>query len=167
MKINIASSNQLDQIYSLTQDCVEDMLSKGVFQWNESYPSKDILAEDIDRGELFCLQAEEEIIGIVVVSDIEDPEYQGVDWLTPQGNSAYVHRLAVHPKHQYKGYAKQLMDFAEGYAESMGYLSVRLDTFSKNERNNKFYRNRGYKQLGDIYIEDQSEHPFHCYELVF
>tara|TARA_R110000796_G_scaffold10530_3_gene34877 strand:+ start:23224 stop:23403 length:180 start_codon:yes stop_codon:yes gene_type:complete len=58
------------------------------------------------------------------------------------------------------------MNFAEDYARKGGFISVRLDTFSKNSRNNKFYQARGYQQLGDIYFPKQSEFPFHCYELI-
>ncbi|MGM0391936.1 MAG: GNAT family N-acetyltransferase, partial [Bacteroidota bacterium] len=29
-----------------------------------------------------------------------------------------------------------------------------------------FYESRGYQKLGDIYFPKQSEHPFHCYELI-
>ena len=58
------------------------------------------------------------------------------------------------------------MNFAENHARKHNFESVRLDTFSKNKRNQKFYESRGYKRLGDIYFPKQSEAPFHCYELV-
>ena len=58
------------------------------------------------------------------------------------------------------------MDFAEDYAIRKGYDSIRLDTFSKNPRNQKFYEIRGYHRLGNVYFSDQSADPFYCYELV-
>jgi len=73
----------------------------------------------------------------------------------------------VHPTFQGQGVAQQLMTFAEKFAQEKGYLSVRLDTFSRNNRNQKFYETRGYKRLGTIYFPLQSDHPFFCYELVF
>jgi ribosomal protein S18 acetylase RimI-like enzyme len=86
--------------------------------------------------------------------------------LTKNKNNIYIHRLAVHPNLQGKGYAQQLMKFAEHYAQENNVLSIRLDTFSQNKRNQKFYELRGYKKLGDIFFPKQSKHPFHCYELV-
>ena len=56
------------------------------------------------------------------------------------------------------------MDFAEDYAKSNNYESVRLDTFSKNKRNNIFYENRGYIRLGNVYFPEQSRFPFYCFE---
>ncbi|MBT8264540.1 MAG: GNAT family N-acetyltransferase, partial [Muriicola sp.] len=60
-----------------------------------------------------------------------------------------------------------LMDFAETYARENQFMSVRLDTFSKNERNQRFYEARGYQKLEEIYFPNQSKDPFYCYEFVF
>ena len=93
-------------------------------------------------------------------------EYLPVQWLTPDSKNMYIHRLSVYPGLQGQGYARKLMDFAENHAKAHGFISIRLDTFSKNKRNQKFYESRGYQKLGDIYFPKQSAHPFHCYELV-
>jgi ribosomal protein S18 acetylase RimI-like enzyme len=95
-----------------------------------------------------------------------DPEYREVRWLTANSNNRYIHRLAVHPEFQGKGHARQLMLFAETMAKKAGVVSIRLDTFSQNQKNQRFYLQRGYKKLGDIYFPLQSKQPFHCYELV-
>ena len=46
------------------------------------------------------------------------------------------------------------------------FVSIRLDTFSLNHRNNKFYKSRGYTRLEDVFFPMQSEFPFHCYEKI-
>ena len=142
------------------------MIKKGILQWNAHYPSKQAFENDIERSELFVLEADDGIIGTVVISSYKDAEYGHVQWLTPNSNNAYVHRLSVHPNHQGTGLAQKLMDFAENYAQKNNFVSIRLDTFSQNKRNQKFYEIRGYHRLGDIYFPKQSEHPFHCYEMV-
>ena len=96
----------------------------------------------------------------------KDEVYNNVKWLTKDEKNLYVHRLAVDPMFQKKGIGKLLMDFAEEYGINNGLKSVRLDTFSKNDRNNKFYRSRNYIQLDDVYFPNQSEFPFHCYEKI-
>ena len=70
------------------------------------------------------------------------------------------------PTHQRMGYAQKMMSFAEDFARENKYLSVRLDTFSKNVNNQNFYQKRGYKKLGNIFFPNQSESPFYCYELI-
>jgi ribosomal protein S18 acetylase RimI-like enzyme len=59
------------------------------------------------------------------------------------------------------------MDYAEAFAKAKKAPSVRLDTFSQNHQNQRFYEARGYQRLGSIYFPKQSEHPFYCYELVW
>ena len=161
-----ASISDLEEIYSLTKRCAKDLIKKGVFQWNDSYPSKVILQQDIELNQLWKLVDNSVIIGIIVLTEIEDKEYLAVSWLTKNVKNLYVHRLAVDPKQQGKGLAKQMMDFAENYAEENYYSSVRLDTFSENRRNQRFYEARNYIKLQNIFFPNQSELPFYCYEKI-
>lgn len=153
-------------IMNLTKACAKTMIANGVYQWNEHYPNVSAFVNDIERHELFVLEIDSEINGTIVISSFMDEEYLPIKWLTKNENNIYIHRLAIHPSMQGKGYAQQLMDFAEQYAIDNNYRSIRLDTFSRNKRNQKFYELRGYNKLGDIYFPKQSKYPFHCYELV-
>ena len=165
--IRRAKISEISEILNLTKACGANMAKNGIYQWNEHYPSKNAFENDIERSELFILEKNHEIIGTMVISCIMDKEYIPIQWLTPNTKNVYIHRLSVHPNQQGKGYAQKLMDFAENYAKKHNFVSVRLDTFSQNKRNQKFYETRGYRRLGDIYFPKQSEHPFHCYEMVF
>ncbi len=164
--IKPSQPSDLDEIKSLTEACAIAMQEKGIYQWNEHYPSLEKLEADIGKAELFILMEEEKILGIIVLTDLIDEEYVPIQWLTESRNNLYVHRLATHPSVWGKGYGQQLMDFAENFARENKFKSVRLDTFSQNKRNQQFYEARGYQKLGDIFFPKQSEHPFHCYELV-
>ena len=164
--IRNAEEKDIKTILSITKACAQTMKENGVFQWNEHYPSASAFQKDIKRKELYFLEIESQVVGCVVVSTFMDPEYESINWLSSNENNIYIHRLAIHPKYQGKGYAQQLMTFAEQFAIDNNYSSIRLDTFSQNKRNQKFYELRGYKRLGDIYFPKQSEFPFHCYELV-
>ena len=121
---------------------------------------------DLLRNELYVYLYREQLVGCVVMTALMDPEYAEITWLTPNDNNLYIHRLAVHPQYQGRGIAKALMDEMELLARQNGAVSMRLDTFSQNKRNQRFYENRGYVKLGDIYLPGQSAQPFHCYELL-
>lgn len=163
--IRKANISEIDQVLAITKACGEKMKADGIFQWNEIYPNAEAFQKDFERGELYVYISENIVLGCIVISTVMDEEYKSVKWLTPNINNYYIHRLAVHPKHQGKGIARNLMDFAEELAVQKNIVSVRLDTFSKNIRNQKFYKARGYKQLENIYFPNQSEFPFYCYEL--
>ncbi|BAO75453.1 putative acetyltransferase [Winogradskyella sp. PG-2] len=151
----------------ITKACAKTMIANGIYQWNTHYPNPAAFENDIKRDELYVLEIDGQVKGTIVISTLMDEEYVPIKWLTENENNIYIHRLAIHPELQGKGFAQQLMDFAEQFAIENNYRSIRLDTFSQNKRNQKFYELRGYKQLGDIYFPKQSEYPFHCYELVF
>lgn len=164
--IRKAAHSDIGSLLSITQACAKHMISKGIYQWNENYPDKSTFETDINRGELFVLEYEKELVGCIVISTFMDAVYMPVKWLTENTNNIYIHRLAIDPKHQGNGHAQHLMDFAENYAITNTYTSIRLDTFSKNTRNQKFYARRDYKRLGSIYFPQKSKHPFYCYERV-
>nr|WP_321246157.1 GNAT family N-acetyltransferase [uncultured Psychroserpens sp.] len=165
--IRKATAADIDTILDITRACAKHMIAQNVFQWNEHYPRREAFETDFKRQELYVLDIENKVAGSIVISTLMDDEYIPIEWLTPNTNNIYIHRLAVHPKHQRKGFAKKMMDYAEDYARKNNYTSARLDTFSQNKRNQNIYENRGYQKLGNIYFPKQSEHPFYCYELVF
>ncbi|UII77749.1 GNAT family N-acetyltransferase [Flagellimonas sp. HMM57] len=164
--IRHAKISQIKDIQNLAKACAEKMIANRIYQWNEHYPTKNTFIKDIERNELYVKMLDNQIVGTVVVSTYMDEDYVPVQWLTPNKNNIYIHRLSVHPSFQGKGFAQELMNFAEDYSKTNGYASVRLDTFSQNKRNQQFYEQRGYQKLEDIFFPKQSSHPFHCYELV-
>jgi len=165
--IRVAKISEINDILEITRACAKFMQENGIYQWNEHYPSREAFELDIERNELFVKLDGTTLIGGIVISRFIDEEYIPVQWLTGNGRNVYIHRLFVHPKVQGQGNAQTLMDYAENYARENNFVSVRLDTFSQNKRNQRFYEHRGYQRLGDIFFPKQSVHPFHCYELLF
>ncbi len=164
--IRKAKISELNLIYKLSQDCARAMITQGIRQWNDHYPTKEHFEKDIKAQELYILEKDTKLIGVIVLTEVMDEEYKSITWLTDNGKNLYIHRLAVHPDYWGQGLAQNLMSFAEEYAKDNNYKSVRLDTLSENKRNLKFYKKRGYTQLGDIFFPKQNDHPFHCFELV-
>lgn len=165
MKIRPAVSKDIPEILKITRACAQKMRLQGIYQWNGYYPSKEAFEQDLAREELYVLQQGRSLTGCIAISTHFDDFYKEVSWLTPDREHFFIHRLAVHPDHQGKGYAQKLMDFAENMARERKLTSIRLDTFSKNERNQRFYEARGYQRLGEVFFPRQSKFPFYCYEL--
>ena len=166
IKIELAEITDLNRIMEITRACAIDLISNNIFQWNEKYPSKEAFKKDIEKNTLYICKNKSRITGCISLCADKDEEYENVEWITEDFKNLYLHRLAVHPEYQKKGIGRSLMDFAEEYAKLNGFKSVRLDTFSQNPRNNKFYKSRKYVQLGDVFFPMQSELPFHCYEKI-
>ena len=163
--ISPGQPEEVQQILEMTRACGRHMRENGIDQWDENYPDLERLEEDIHSGTLFAYRDNDQVIGIVVLNETQDPEYSEINWSTSETDkNLVVHRLAVDPEHQGQGIAQKLMDFAEEYARKKEYHAIRLDTFSQNPRNQKFYENRGYSKLGTVYLKYKKEHPYFCYE---
>ena len=164
--IRAGSIFDVDSILDITKSCAAHMIENGIYQWNEHYPDRESFVDDAKNNELYIYTENEKIVACISLCDKMDDVYSSVNWETKDENNLYIHRLAVHPDFQKKGVGKSLMDFAEKFAQEKKYKSIRLDTFSMNKRNLKFYESRGYIRLEEIYFPNQSEYPFYCYELV-
>ena len=164
LEIRKAEISDLDNVMEIISLCTAHMISNKIFQWNDSYPSRQAFVDDINKNDLLVLLLKGEVIGCVCVSNIMDDFYKKIKWKTKSNNSLYIHRLAINPSFQGKGYAKFIMNYIEDLGKKISADSVRLDTFSLNEKNNILYTNLGYTKLGQIYFRDQSDMPFNCYE---
>ena len=164
--IRKATASEIIQLIAITKLCAAHMISQNIYQWNETYPNIKSFEQDYNRGELYVLYVQDILVGCITISSVKDSEYNAISWLTQDSKQYYIHRLAISPAFQKQGHARTLMDFAESFAKSNAGLSVRLDTFSQNIRNQRFYANRVSQPLGHTYFPKQSQDPFYCYELV-
>jgi ribosomal protein S18 acetylase RimI-like enzyme len=170
MDVAQAAAVDLDAVMLIVGLCVHQMRDRGSDQWDELYPTREILAGDIAAGNLWVLREARlhetndtsAIIGAVVLNEAQPPEYAQLTW---RGTKPLViHRLCVHPDRQGSGAARQLMTFAESRAARHGYDSVRLDTYSGNPRAVALYEGRGYRISGYVRFRRRTL-PFICFEL--
>jgi ribosomal protein S18 acetylase RimI-like enzyme len=166
MNIRLAKERDLKRVVAITNACAMHMISKKIFQWDENYPNIEIFKDDVKNKSLFVIEDNELIMGCICISLKIDDVYKDVKWLTPNRNNVYLHRLAIHPNFQGQGLALKLMEYAEDFTIKNGCISVRLDTFSGNPKNNKFYTLQGYTKLEKIFYRNQSDMPFHCFEKI-
>ncbi|MDA9323585.1 GNAT family N-acetyltransferase, partial [Flavobacteriaceae bacterium] len=116
--IRKATKDDLDRIIEITKACAAFMISNKIFQWNEHYPNIATFEKDVLNQNLYVLEIENKLIGCLVISNKMDEFYSKVKWLTANKNNIYLHRLAIDPEFQKKGYAKQLMTFSFEYAKT-------------------------------------------------
>jgi GNAT superfamily N-acetyltransferase len=165
MDIIKAQKEDFDKVLELVSDIIKDMENKGNPQWDENYPTKEILFHDIEEGALFIMEEEKEFIALCALTENEEPQYVGINWMDKNPKALEIHRIAVHPHWQKKGIARKLLDFAEEHAQKTGYTSMRLDTYCKNSRMITIIEQRGYKRTGEIFFPPLTL-PFYCYEKI-
>jgi ribosomal protein S18 acetylase RimI-like enzyme len=145
-----AAAADLDEIVRLFRAAVRRMDEQGIPQWDEIYPSADVLAEDLTRNELFAGLSEGRIACAFTLSTRCDPEYALACWRRPEPHYFVIHRLCVHPDFQCRRAASQAMAFIEETLRARGVKAVRLDAFSLNPFALRLYERLGYEKTGEV-----------------
>lgn len=148
--IRTGQQDEIEQIMELIARCVQVMQDGGSDQWDESYPNREVINQDLERGTLFVCEDNGALAGIIVLDENQAEEYQIIHWEQTQGPHLIMHRLAVDPQAQGKGIARRLIAYAEDYALRGGYTSIRLDTYLKNASALKLYKSLEYDLRGEV-----------------
>ncbi|WP_066256478.1 GNAT family N-acetyltransferase [Neobacillus drentensis] len=160
--IGLEKLKEVKQFYSVV---TSDLRKKGVYQWDRFYPNRFVIKTDLKKGSLFGIQNGNKVIGAITLNTDESKKYRRIDWEDKKGTPLIIHRLAVHPSSQGKGYGKLLLQFAEKYALDNGFSSIRLDVFSQNPGALNMYERAGFQQRGIIRYPFRSV-PYKCLEKV-
>jgi len=65
----------------------------------------------------------------------------------PEGDSAFLHEIDVHPNHQRQGLGRQLIQKVIDWAKSQGFATVSLTTFETVPWNAPYYERLGFGKL--------------------
>ncbi|HRX57474.1 MAG TPA: GNAT family N-acetyltransferase [Eubacteriales bacterium] len=145
-----ARADDLGEIVRLFRAAIRHMDAQGIPQWDEIYPSAEVLADDLARDELYAGTAGGRIVCAFTLSPRCDPEYALAAWRRPDSRYCVVHRLCVHPDFQHRRAAAQAMAFIEDTLRTQAFESVRLDAFSLNPYALRLYERLGYEKTGEV-----------------
>lgn len=154
--IKKATSHLIPSIQVVFEACIKWMESQDIMQWYAGYPARKNIVDDIEGGELYYIGEGENVWAVITINEAQDPQYQDVVWNYKGEKILVVHRLAVHPAQQGKGFAQQLMTFAEVYARRNNYAAIRLDAYEGNPHSQRFYQKMAYVHTGYIKYDFQA-----------
>ncbi|WP_336776952.1 GNAT family N-acetyltransferase [Paenibacillus sp. MMO-58] len=163
MEIVSLTKSDLKSLVQLYRDVSAALRREGIHQWDRFYPNRFVIGSDVKRGTAFGLHEGGRVIGAVVVDGRQSGKYKGLPWKDQSGDSACIHRLAVHPEWQGKGIGRTLLQYAELEARCKGCTSIRLDVFTGNPGAVGMYQRAGYAEVGAIRFPMRHE-PYLCFE---
>ena len=82
LSIKRAIIENIDSIMDIVSKCTQHMISNGIFQWNDDYPSRETFLKDIEDENLYVLLKKDKIIGCVSFCKKMDEFYENVEWLS-------------------------------------------------------------------------------------
>ena len=127
-----------------------------VNQWQNGYPSQEIIEQDIRDENAWILEDNLALIAMVVVTFDVEPTYLQIykgAWLT-DGDYAVIHRLTVHDQWKGKGIGTQLFEKIESLVRTKGTPSIKIDTHQDNFVMQKLLTRFGYHYCGEIVLAD-------------
>lgn len=153
MKIRKGTVSDIDDIMSCYRKARQIMRASGNHkQWINGYPSREIVEEDIARGNSYVGEDEDGDVAMAFAFIIgEDPTYMVIEqgqWLNdlPYGT---IHRLGSNGKHH--GVLRMCVDFCKERINNL-----RLDTHADNAIMQHSAERLGFKRCGIIHCADGS-----------
>lgn len=148
LEFALAQKSHLEEVYDLFVSAIKKMDEQGIPQWDELYPNKPILDEDIQKQELYITKIDGEIAAVYVLNEESDEQYSNGKWQYPNATYKVIHRLCVHPKFQNQKLGYRTMIYIENQMLQQGIETIRLDTFTQNPFSIRLYERLGFKKVG-------------------
>ncbi len=98
-------------------------------------------------------------VWVIAFSDADIWEEKNID------AAIYIHRIATDSNCRGKNFVSIIVEWAKGYAKSIGKDFVRLDTLGNNVGLIKHYTNAGFHFLGMFDLKDTSQLPPHYHNM--
>lgn len=165
--IRKADQKDLSRVMEIKEAVVPLMVAAGNTQWSLEYPNVQRFTKDIEAGTLYVYEAEEGIVGFVVVDDEHPKPYEEISWEVDASQAKAMHRMAVDPGVQGQGIAKKMMESIAGILEQQGVKGIHTDTSLENERMQKQFERNGYHYRGKLHLDDNIEDWYVAYEKTF
>jgi GNAT superfamily N-acetyltransferase len=149
IEFTVAQEKNLEEIFNIFSSAVEEMNKQNILQWDEVYPDKYTLQNDIENKQLYIGKIDNEIVCIYVLNSDCDEEYANGNWKYPNSTYSVIHRMCVNPKFQNRGIGALTLKYIEKKLKIEGVETIRLDAFSLNPFALKMYFKQGYMKVGE------------------
>ncbi|MEO8023404.1 GNAT family N-acetyltransferase [Polaromonas sp.] len=163
MLIKQAQLHEVSLVAEVLTAAAENLIARGEMLWPPSEVNEAAIHEHVRTGWYFMASDDEGPVGVFRFQ-LEDRHF----WPEiPEGSSAFVHKVAVHPRAQGQELAQALLAHACGLARQHGRQHLRLDCRHGRTKLMSLYERFGFrhhseKQIGlerfDRYEIEVSEH---------
>jgi hypothetical protein len=161
MQLRKAGLPELPVIWEILQQAIEQRRLDGSDQWQNGYPNKQILYDDITKGYGYVMAEENIILAYAAIIFGVEPAYKDIkgQWLT-DGNYVVVHRVASSNSSKGKGVATRLFEMVEELSIENKVYSIKIDTHFDNLPMLKILDRLNYTYCGEILFCGETRKAF-------
>ena len=140
MNIRHTQLEDIPAILHIYNQAKEYLHSQNVNQWQDGYPNKESILNDMQLQQSYVLIDNKKVLGTAAIVLELDPNYNYIEegnWLTTNDNYYCIHRIAVDNTIKGKHFAYEFVKYAEDLArkdkkESMKMSKIRRKVFIEN-----------------------------------
>lgn len=159
MFLRISKREDINRIMDIINEGKISLKNSKVDQWQNGYPNEEVILRDIENGESFVLEYNDEIIGTTALSFRGEKTYDNIyegKWIS-NGKYAVIHRIAVAKVEGIKSVGSEILNEAEKICLSRDIKNIKIDTHEDNKAMQGLLLKNNYEYCGVIYLEDGSK----------
>lgn len=156
MNLRQATYADLPIMMNIVHQAQASLKLLGIDQWQNGYPTPEIISRDIESENAYVLVDNEHIIAMMTVIYNHEPTYDRIydgKWLS-EGRFVVVHRMAVDNRLKRCGVSSLLLQKAEEMALENNILSFKIDTHEGNIPMRRTLEKNGFSYCGQIILAD-------------
>ena len=162
MIIRKTTVSDMGGVMPIFEEARRTIAALGIDQWQNGYPSDEVILADIGLGQSYVCQIDSKICGSFAVIKDGEPTYDKIyegHWLTGDGSRDYIaiHRVAISVASRGSGLSGEIISYAADFAEKIGRKSLRIDTHRGNAVMRRMLEKNGFIYCGIIYLESGDE----------
>jgi GNAT superfamily N-acetyltransferase len=148
MHVRLAHPSEAPVIAAVLSAAAADLVKRGEALWDITDVSESAVAPHVERGLYYIGFSRESAVGVFRLQS-RDPAF----WPEiPEGTSAYLHKLAVLPDEQGRGFAHELLVNAVTLTREKGFRFLRLDCVAGRPKLRAVYERFGFRHHSQVKI---------------
>lgn len=157
--IRKSTLNDLDALMPIFDEARGTIAKLGIDQWQNGYPSRDVIADDVAKERSYVVEVNGNIRGTFVLVDDGEVTYDQIydgHWLTGDDSQNYIaiHRVAISVVSRGSGISTEIINYASEYAKKLGRASLRIDTHEGNVVMRRMLEKHGFSLCGTIHLQN-------------
>lgn len=162
MLIRKSTGTDIISIMPIFDEARKTIAALGIDQWQNGYPSEEIILSDIELEQSYLCELDGNICGTFAMLSCGEPTYDNIydgHWLTGDESQNYVaiHRVAISVSSRGSGLSGKIISYAADFAKNIGRKSLRIDTHRGNLVMRRMLEKNGFRYCGVIYLESGDE----------
>lgn len=156
-----ATPSELPEALEIIDAAKKLLHDEGVDQWQNGYPDKACIQQDIQEGKGYFALSGKKKLGYLCIDFDGEPAYEHLKgtWETDEPY-VVVHRLALSKDARGKGLSETVLSLVDDIARERGVHSFRVDTDEDNQRMKHILGKLGFEYRGTIWFDNSVKIAF-------